>query len=203
MSNRVAKSRRVLSIIGPIVTVLPLATLAQGPARGPLTFAAYDTDGDGYISLAEFTAVREQRMADRMAAGLPAQGMANAPEFGDFDSDGDGRLSEEELLEGQQARMASRPGIGTGPGGGAGGAASASRMPDFQDFDLDGDGQLQETEFNEARNARITERAREGFPMRNLGNAPAFADLDADGNGVVTPDEFARHQAQHRRSRMR
>jgi Ca2+-binding EF-hand superfamily protein len=74
--------------------------------------------------------------------------------------------------------------------------------PAFSDFDLNGDGSLTEAEFNEARAKRMSERATQGYPMRNAGNAPAFGSLDTDGNGKVTPDEFAAAQAQHRQQMM-
>jgi hypothetical protein len=91
----------------------------------------------------------------------------------------------------------SAPGMGAGPGMGMGRGA-----PAFSDFDLNGDGSLTEAEFNEARANRMSERATQGYPMRNAGNAPAFGSLDTDGNGKVTPDEFAAGQAQHRQQTM-
>ena len=75
-------------------------------------------------------------------------------------------------------------------------------MPSFADFDLNGDGFVEEQEFDEARAKRISERASQGYPMRNAGNAPPFSAIDSDGDGRVSPQEFSAHQAQHRRQMM-
>lgn len=82
------------------------------PSRGPLPFSAYDQNGDGGISEAEFDAVRAQRMQSRAEEGRPMKGAAGAPAFGDFDSDGDGIISPAELQAGQAHRMQNRGGKG-------------------------------------------------------------------------------------------
>ena len=56
---------------------------------------------------------------------------------------------------------------------------------------------MTESEFNKARAQRVSERAQQGYAMKNMGNMPSFADTDADGNGTVSKDEFAAHQASH------
>jgi hypothetical protein len=48
----------------------------------------------------------------------------------------------------------------------------------------------------------MRERAQQGYPMRNAANAPPFESVDGDGDGVVSPDEFAAAQAEHRREMM-
>lgn len=84
-------------------------------------------------------------------------------------------------------------GMGGGPGRGMG---MGRNMPTFSEYDLNGDGNITEQEFNEARTQRRSERAQQGYPMRNAGNAPTFKELDGNGDGVVNADEFAAHQAQ-------
>ncbi len=76
-------------------------------------------------------------------------------------------------------------------------------MANFGEFDLNGDGFLTEKEFYEARANRIKERSQQGYPMRNLANAPAFSALDLNGDGRVDPQEFATARAQHRQGMMR
>jgi Ca2+-binding EF-hand superfamily protein len=87
-------------------------------------------------------------------------------------------------------------GRGMGPGMGR-------NRPDFSAYDRNGDGKISEQEFQEGRNERIRERAQQGYPMRNIGNAPAFPNLDANGDGVVSPEEFSAHQSQRGPQRAR
>jgi len=160
-------------------------TAAEIPTRGPIPFPAWDQNGDGRIGPAEFEAVQTQRRQSRTRQGM---GGGRMPGFSFFDANGDGGITPDELTAGQQKRRA-MGGKHSGPG---------NPMPRFADFDTDGDGKLLEQEFYQARNRRIGERARAGYPMRNLGKAPSFQDLDADGNGEVTPEEFAAHRSRHR-----
>lgn len=95
-------------------------------------------------------------------------------------------------------------GGGIGPGGGGMGMGQNQGMgkgmrrnrPAFSEYDLNGDGKITEKEFNEARSKRISERAQQGYQMRNLGSAPSFADIDANKNGEISVEEFAAHQSQ-------
>ena len=64
--------------------------------------------------------------------------------------------------------------------------------------DLDGDGKIPEKEFNEARASRISERAKQGYPMRNVANAPPFSNIDTNGDGAISEEEFTSSQSQHR-----
>lgn len=89
---------------------------ANLPSRGPVPFATYDSNGDGFISEAEFAAVREPRMTQRDDTGMSGRRRAaNAPPFSSFDRDGDGRLTREEFRASQRARMAERRSGGQGP----------------------------------------------------------------------------------------
>jgi len=200
-----------------------MPAVAQPPsaasAPGPMTFSAFDQNGDGVVTQQEFDAVRAERMGARAAAGAPMRGAANAPTFADFDRNGDGRMTPDEFNAVQQGRwqsgtgpgrgmgqgggMGPGPGMGMGPGAGMGmGRGMGRNMPSFADFDLDGDGSLTEQEFYQARANRIAERSQQGYPMRNLPNAPTFQSLDANGDGRLDPQEFAAGQAQHRQQMM-
>ena len=68
------------------------------------------------------------------------------------------------------------------------------QQPSFSDFDLDGNGGISKQEFNKAQRERMVDRARDGYPMRNLGKASNFADIDANADGAISPEEFAEHQ---------
>lgn len=162
------------------------------PSRGPIPFDVYDTDGNGFVSEAEFNATRTERIRQRAEEGMPMRNAGNAPMFSAFDSNGDGQLSREELSVGQRSQMGQRGGMG--PGGGKG---PGRNMPAFAEYDLDGNGSISEQEFYESRSKRISERAQQGYPMRNIGNAPAFADIDSNKDGAISSEEFTVHQQQH------
>ncbi len=86
----------------------------------------------------------------------------------------------------------------TGMGQGMG---MGRNMPTFSEYDLDRDGKLIENEFNEARSKRRSERAQQGYQMRNIGNAPSFADIDTNDDGEINPEEFAAHQSRRRQQK--
>ena len=160
------------------------------PDRGPIPFAAFDTNGDGSISGEEFNAARAKRMQQLAAEGCPMYGMSHAPSFADLDIDGDGKLSPEELAAGQERQRQIRSAKGMGQGKGHG----YREMPIFEDFDSNKDGFITEQEFYDARAKRVAERTKEGRQMKGMANAPSFDDIDTDGDGKISPAEFGEHQ---------
>ena len=187
--------------VGLVITfssvLLPVSAQSEEiPARGPIPFDVYDKDNNGLVSENEFNAVRGERMSTRAAEGRPMRGAASAPSFSEFDTNGNGQLTRDELAAGQRAQMEKRQGMGMGQGRGMG-KGMGMNMPTFSEYDLDGDGKLLEKEFYEARGKRISERAQQGFQMRNLENAPSFSDIDTNGNGEISPEEFTARQSQH------
>jgi Ca2+-binding EF-hand superfamily protein len=193
--------------IGLVVTLssvlLPISAQSEEiPTRGPIPFATYDKDNNNLVSENEFNTVREERMSTRSAEGRPMRGVAGAPSFSEFDTNGNGQLTREELAAGQNAQMEKRRGMGQGLGMGKG-MGMGKNMPTFSEYDLDGDGKLLEKEFDEARAKRISERARQGFQMKNLGKAPSFTDIDINGNGEISSEEFTVHQSEHSLQRRR
>lgn len=94
-------------------------------------FKAMDTDGNGTISLAEFKAGHEKRMAqmkERMGEKFDASKMPNPDEtFKKLDKDGNGELTKDEMKAGHPAG-----GPGQGPGrreGGRGGRGHGEGAP--------------------------------------------------------------------------
>lgn len=83
------------------------------------------------------------------------------------------------------------------------GQSGSPKGSNFSDFDLDGNGRVTEEEFNKSRSQRASERAQEGYPMRNIQNAPAFKDMDSNGDGEITLEEFQSFQATRRQQRTR
>ena len=190
-------------LIAFAIIFLPISAHSGAiPDRGPIPFAAYDKDGDGLVSEKEFSAVRAERMSTRAAEGRPMRGAASAPSFSEFDTNKDGQLNQDELAAGQKAQMEKRRSMGMGQGRGMGkGMGMGRNMPTFSEYDLDGDGKLLEKEFTEARSKRISERAQQGYQMRNIGNAPSFAEIDTNGDGQISAEEFTAHQSQRRQQR--
>ena len=185
-----------MAVMASAVTAV-YAQPAEIPGRGPIPFNAIDLDGNGTISAQEFDTVHQQRMSARAAEGRPMRGMANGHSYTDFDTDDNGQLTPDELAAGQHVQMQKRQAMGMGQGQGQG-MGRGRNMPAFADFDLDADGYLVEDEFYEARDLRVSERAKQGYQMRGLANAPSFTNIDTDGDNRVSQQEFAAHQAQHR-----
>lgn len=89
-----------------LVSLLLVGVNAQDlPSRGPIAFSVYDVNNDGFISKKEFYDVRDKRMQEKAAQGMPMKNASNAPSFSAFDKDGDGKLTELELLKGQNMQM--------------------------------------------------------------------------------------------------
>lgn len=129
------------------IALLPLAAHSgQGMQHKPPPFAAIDTDGDGFVSEAEFNSHRAERHAAMAAAGKPMKGLATAPAFADVDSDGDGKVTEAELTAAQQAHRKAMREAHQGMSGGMD-AHKGMKMPSFEDLDLDGDGCINAEEF--------------------------------------------------------
>ena len=109
------RSALIALAAGAVVALSPLAQAQPAAAgRGPVSFAAIDTDHDGQVTALEFAQHRASRQAARAAEGRPMRGAATAPSFESLDRNGNGTLSPDELAAGQQARFAAR---GYGQGG--------------------------------------------------------------------------------------
>ena len=193
-------------IIAVASVISPLNVQSQElPVRGPIPFSAFDQDSSGFITQEEFDTVRAQRMEQKAADGRAMRGAASAPSFSDFDKNSDGQLSPDELSAGQQAQMEKRRSTGYGMGQGQGrgmgnGMNKGMNMPAFSDCDLNGDGKILEEEFYQARNKRMSERAEQGYQMRNAAMAPPFSVVDANGDGEISAEEFTAHQSQMMKS---
>lgn len=191
----------MLNITNTLITGIAITLITAAPVYaqqseiklyGPIPFAEFDRDANGQISENEFNAVRSERRAEREAADMPLGGLATAPSFADIDADHDGWISAQELTAAQSAHMMQHRQAmmksGMGPGTGR-------NRPSFEEFDQNGDGRIVEDEFMQARAKRMSERAQQGYQLRNAGHAPAFSDIDANGDGGIDPNEFAMHQA--------
>ena len=207
MKNSFIKMPLVLVSIFGIASASVLSE--ELPLRGPIPFASYDKDGNGYVSEQEFLDVRKERVAAKAAQGRPMKRAGNAPSFARFDENNDGQLTEHELISGQQKQMQNRrankgksfnQGQGQRQGKGMG---RNSNMPSFSDFDMNNDNVILKDEFYEARAKRIEKRVEQGYPMRNIANPPTFEDIDINDDGGISAKEFKEHkqsQMQNRRA---
>lgn len=70
-----------------------------------------------------------------------------------------------------------------------------SRGPiSFSDYDINKDGTISESEFYDVRASRMSEKASQGMPMKNAGNAPDFSEFDTDKDGKLTKVELLEGQ---------
>ncbi|PDS74807.1 EF-hand domain-containing protein [Rhizobium sp. L43] len=169
--------------------------------------AELDSDGDGYVSKAEFVAARPSDVTEDQAGTL----------FDSFDSEGAGSLSVDALTEAMSAQQSE---CGEGPSPPAGDDELASLL---SDLDTDGDGLVSKTEFVAGRPADVTEDQAgtlfDSFDSEGAGSlsvdalteamssqssqrpdgpppadddqsASLLSDLDSNGDGLVTLEEF-------------
>ena len=139
------------------------------PHHGPVPFADFDADGDGFISEQEFNETRAAHMAAMAAEGREMKGAASHPSFADLDTDGDGLLSEDELTAGQKAHMKTMRGENKGGCKGKGKGKHHDKM----------------------KHKKMKHEHGKEMEM------PTFEDIDTDGDGSISPEEFAAHQASH------
>ena len=138
MKPRIVFLRGVLA-----VTLVGSAAFASAqPTRGPQSFEAFDTNGDGCISREEFAAGQSAMQAQRGQRGQgKGQGMGrNAPSFQDFDLNNDGAITPDEFDQARAKRVEERAAAGF-PMRGMG------NMPSFEEIDTDHSGAITPAEF--------------------------------------------------------
>ncbi|MBB6224795.1 EF-hand domain-containing protein [Rhizobium leguminosarum] len=174
--------------------------------------AQLDTDGDGYVSKAEFVAARPSDVTEDQAGTL----------FDSFDSEDSGSLSVDALTEAMSAQRSQRTG-GPPPPPPEGDDELSSLL---SDLDTDGDGLVSKAEFVAGRPSDVSEDQAgtlfDSFDSESAGSlsvdalteamsaqssqrpdgppppppaedeqtASLLSDLDTDGDGLVSLDEF-------------
>ncbi|QIO54288.1 EF-hand domain-containing protein (plasmid) [Rhizobium leguminosarum bv. trifolii] len=188
------------------------ASSEQQDGGADMDVAQLDSDGDGYVSKAEFVAARPSDVTEDQAGTL----------FDSFDSEGAGSLSVDALTEAMSAQQSERA-EGPPPPPSSDDDDLASLLSDldtdgdglvskaefvadrpsdvsgeqagtlFDSFDSAGSGSLSVDTLTEAMSAQQSKRP-EGPPPSADDDDDQFAsllsDLDTDGDGLVTLDEF-------------
>ena len=110
MKNLFKTMKLTLLIAGSLSIVSTTIIADDLPIRGPIEFSSYDADKDGFVSEKEFIAVQEQRLEQKLSAGMPMKNADKAPSFSTLDTNNDGKLSEIELLRGQNKQKQNNQG---------------------------------------------------------------------------------------------
>ena len=186
------------------------ASSEQQDGGADMDVAQLDSDGDGYVSKAEFVAARPSDVSEDQAGTL----------FDSFDSEGSGSLSVDALTEAMSAQQSERA-EGPPPPPPSDDDDLASLL---SDLDTDGDGQVSKAEFVAGRPSDVSEEQAgtlfDSFDSEGSGSlsvdalteamsaqqserpegpppsadddqfASLLSDLDTDGDGLVTLDEF-------------
>ena len=186
------------------------ASSEQQDGGADMDVAQLDSDGDGYVSKAEFVAARPSDVSEDQAGTL----------FDSFDSEGSGSLSVDALTEAMSAQQSERA-EGPPPPPPSDDDDLASLLSDldtdgdrqvskaefvagrpsdvseeqagtlFDSFDSEGSGSLSVDALTEAMSAQQSERPEGPPPSADDDQfASLLSDLDTDGDGLVTLDEF-------------
>ena len=132
----------------------------QQDGGADMDVAQLDSDGDGYVSKAEFVAARPSDVSEDQAGTL----------FDSFDSEGSGSLSVDALTEAMSAQQSERP---EGPPPSADDDQFASLL---SDLDTDGDGLVTLDEFMAGKPDDVTESQA----------SQLFSLLDTSGTGSLS-----------------
>jgi Ca2+-binding EF-hand superfamily protein len=127
-------------------------------------YADMDTDGDGSVTQAEFTAARPDDMSEDDAKGL----------YATIDTKGTGSITEEQFADSMKA-----PPPGGMPVQGGDGAPSSEEVYDA--LDTNKDGVVSEEEFVAAHPADVTDEQATDL----------FKSIDTDSKGSITEQQFA------------
>ncbi|MGO6855511.1 EF-hand domain-containing protein [Rhizobium leguminosarum] len=186
------------------------ASSEQQDGGADMDVAQLDSDGDGYVSKAEFVAARPSDVSEDQAGTL----------FDSFDSEGSGSLSVDALTEAMSAQQPERADgppppppsddddlasplsdLDTDSDGLVSKAEFVAGRPSdvseeqagtlFDSFDSEGSGSLSVDTLTEAMSAQQSERPEGPPPSADDDQfASLLSDLDTDGDGLVTLDEF-------------
>ncbi|MBA9033272.1 EF-hand domain-containing protein [Rhizobium leguminosarum] len=132
----------------------------QQDGGADMDVAQLDSDGDGYVSKAEFVAARPSDVSEDQARTL----------FDSFDSEGSGSLSVDAMTEAMSAQQSERP---EGPPPSADDDQFASLL---SDLDTDGDGLVTLDEFMAGKPDDVTESQA----------SQLFSLLDTSGTGSLS-----------------
>ena len=105
MTKRLLETGRLMlaALMLSLFATIALGGETQRPAPPP-PFSVHDTDGDGYLSRAEYEVFYREFQERHKKAGRPARRMLRILRFEQIDTDGDGRVSVEEMVSALRER---------------------------------------------------------------------------------------------------
>ncbi|OOZ42873.1 EF-hand domain-containing protein [Solemya elarraichensis gill symbiont] len=163
------------SLITLLLTSAILASCTAFACKGPMgnqknMMGQFDTDESGTISEEEFNTGRAARIEKMARMGRRMRNMGQAPMFSDMDTDSDGELSADEMKAAMEAHRTKRRAMRE--------SRRAMRGPMM--------------EHGSGRHPYCKHHKGKGKHMQ----PPAFEDIDTNKDGMISPEEFAQHQAE-------
>lgn len=177
------------------LAIVMLATVAQAKTdleKKRAYFDKWDANGDGALTLEEFTGMVQAEFEKKGKEGYEAEA---AKRFSRKELDGDGLFTWDENVQDMVKRgvlpadvLENQSEAAAAP------AAASSEIPAntqkyFAKWDADGDGKMTLEEFTAMTKVQFEKNGKEGYEAEA---AKRFEFKDMDGDGSLTLEEFAR-----------
>ena len=156
-------------------SAIAAATTTPGDRLAKM-FAKMDSNGDGYIDKAEFTAFHQQH-AHKNHAGESADDI-----FAKIDTNGDGKISQDELSAFQAVMKSKRQATLSAATSSQNAAGNQSDW--FSKMDTNGDGSVDKAEFTAFGQKLAASRSKATDNSDQL-----FSQIDTDGDGKLSKSE--------------
>ena len=176
------------SLITVLFTSAIIASGATFACKGPMggqknMMTMFDTDESGTISEEEFNTGRAARIEKMAQMGRRMRNMGQAPMFSDMDTDSDGELSSDEMKAAMEAHQAKRRAMRE---------AMREERRAMRESRRATRGQMMEQGSGRHPYCMHHKGMGKGMGMQR----PAFEDIDTNKDGMISPEEFAQHQAE-------
>jgi len=185
------------------VVILMVAGVTQAKTdleKKKAYFDKWDANGDGALSLEEFSGMVQKEFDKKGKEGYEAEA---AKRFSKKDLDGDGLFTWDENVQDLVKRgilpadaLEAQPAAAAAPAATAAPAAQAE-VPEnvqklFAKWDADGDGKMSMEEFTAMVKTQFEKKGKEGYEEQA---AKRFEYKDMDGDGFLTLEEFNRSRS--------
>jgi hypothetical protein len=169
------------SLIPVLFTSAILASGATFACKGPMggqknMLGQFDTDKSGTISEEEFNTVRAARMEQMTRMGRRMPPWAQPPAFSEMDTDSDGELSTDEMATAMETRRAA--------------------MREKRRAMRESRRAMRDSMMGQGPRRHPYCQYHKGMGKGMIMQPPAFEDIDTNKDGMISPEEFAQHQAE-------